>query len=56
MKEGQVSPRNHLGHIRTFFGIQSGRTGTAELKAQFGIAWEAQVIEEILDGDICSEV
>lgn len=39
-----------IGRIRSFLGVYSGRIGEDELKAQLGIVWKAQVIEEIIQG------
>lgn len=56
IKDGKVSPESIIGRIRTFLGVYSGRIGTDELKAQLGIVWKAQVIEEILAGGVRGEV
>lgn len=46
--EGTFNGDALIGRIRNFIGIYSGRVGNDEFKAQLGIVWKAQVIEEIL--------
>lgn len=41
-----------IGRIRNFVGIYSGRVGVDETKAQLGVVWKANVIDEIIDGKI----
>lgn len=45
-----------LGEIQGFVGIYSGRiTGDSDLDAQLGIVWKAEVIEEIIKGNMKDE-
>lgn len=43
-----------IGRIRGFLGIYSGRIGKDEEKAQLGIIWKSQVIDEIIDNNATS--
>ncbi len=50
MKNQKFDHDTIIGTIRRFVGVYSGRIGEDELKAQLGIVWKAQVINEIIAG------
>lgn len=52
---GKLTGTEILGRIRNFIGVYSGRIGADETKAQLGIVWKANVIEEIIDGKVLGE-
>jgi hypothetical protein len=49
---GNVYPSNEdwSGEGELFLGVYSGRLGEDEFKAQLGIVWKKEVIEEIITG------
>jgi len=54
---GQPKKDSIIGTIQGFVGIYSGRIlGETEWEAQLGIVWKAQVIEEIINGNIKDDV
>lgn len=57
MEDGKITHDTTLGTIRAFVGIYSGRLGAKdEFQAQLGIVWKKQVIEEIIEGQVKSNV
>ena len=48
----QLQGNEIIGRIRNFIGVYSGRIGGDELKAQLGIVWKAEVIDEIIDARV----
>jgi hypothetical protein len=49
---GEMKSDSLIGRIRNFIGIYSGRIGEDELKAQLGIVWKKEVLEEIINPKI----
>lgn len=57
MENGKIARNTTFGTIRTFVGVYSGRLGAKdEFQAQLGIVWKKQVIEEIIEGQVKSNV
>lgn len=50
-----VSDNVSIGRIRGFLGIYSGRVGKDEFKAQLGIVWKGDVINEIIEGAVLGD-
>ncbi|MFT5878522.1 MAG: hypothetical protein ACJA2N_001292 [Salibacteraceae bacterium] len=44
--------KNIIGTVRAFLGIYSGRIGADHGKAQLGIVFKKQVIDEIIEGNV----
>jgi hypothetical protein len=53
---GKMIGSEIIGRIRNFIGVYSGRIGSDETKAQLGIVWKANVVEEIIDGKVLGRV
>lgn len=49
MVNGEIKSDSIIGRVRNFIGIYSGRIGEDEFKAQLGIVWKKEVLEEIIN-------
>ncbi len=54
---GEMTGEEIVGTITGFVGVYSGRIGTEdEMKAQLGIVWRKEVIDEIIDGQVSGTI
>lgn len=51
-KNGEFNDDSSIGRIRGFLGVYSGRIGKGEVKAQLGIVWKSEVIDQIISGSV----
>lgn len=49
-------PMPHIGTLRGFAGIYSGRYNKDEERVQLGIVWQKAVIHEIIEGKVLGNI
>lgn len=55
LENGKFVDNSLIGRIREFLGIYSGRIGKDEFKAQLGIVWKKNVLNEIIESGLIGD-